>query len=219
MPMKPRLWSMNMSRLSEMKLATRRTEGPVAQTEVTELLGRARSMQARCVRGYLGDIATALGLQALASAFKRAMMYRQTVAELRMLDDRALQDIGLTRVDLAASAVACCESAAPVKEFWGTKLVALLKHWAVERETMRQLSSLDDRMLRDIGFERKDLREVSRQIAKNGVVAQLIAPVARAAREVERMLVEPLCLAMVGWGWTGRKVAANQDLAASAKAA
>lgn len=39
-------------------------------------------------------------LSYLMSAYRRVMLYRKTVAELSRLDDRDLQDLGISRCDI-----------------------------------------------------------------------------------------------------------------------
>jgi len=131
-----------------------------------------------------------------------------------------LRDIGLKRLDLRMAALKSCEKAVPAQPFWGRHLVQSLRRLAVERETLQQLSSLDDRMLNDIGFERGQLRDVSHRMASQGILHRMNQPVADAIHRA----IRPLRLAVQGFTQPlsraiAKRVAANQDRPAPAKAA
>jgi uncharacterized protein YjiS (DUF1127 family) len=81
---------------------------------------------------------------------------RQTVAELSMLSDRMLADIGLTRgqiVEVADALAARRGNTAPS----GKRLFATMRHAHQRRATIRELEQLPDRILADIGIARSQI--------------------------------------------------------------
>jgi uncharacterized protein YjiS (DUF1127 family) len=89
--------------------------------------------------------------------FKRGKIAR----ELRMLDERMLSDIGLSRSDIDRIAV---ESVGGKGEWIVLSLVAYVGRkiagWAHKRAAYRSLMALDNRMLADIGLTRSDIPTV-----------------------------------------------------------
>lgn len=119
-------------------------------------------------------------LDILLRPFRRAGVAR----ELRELDARMLSDIGLSRSDIDRVAG---ESVGGKGEWIVLSLVRLaaskVVDWANKRATYRSLSSLDDRMLRDIGLNRGDIP---------ALVDALRGPMGRPVTGFETEVVMPL---------------------------
>ena len=83
--------------------------------------------------------------------------YRRTVAELEALDDHQLADIGLYRG--AIEGIAQRSQAAQVKpEVEVPGIILRLQYLVMWTSAVRQLQSLNDRMLEDIGINRADIQ-------------------------------------------------------------
>jgi uncharacterized protein YjiS (DUF1127 family) len=93
----------------------------------------------------------------------RALRRRSTIAELSRLDDRMLQDIGLTRGSLETVADEMLgygqdRGSAGTRHEGG--LMAALRRWRRRQATIRRLAALDDRILQDIGILRGDIAHI-----------------------------------------------------------
>lgn len=65
-----------------------------------------------------------------------------------------------------------------------------LRRWNKERHAIQELSALDDRILKDIGLERRDIRGVARSYAR-GEPAKTTAAEAAPAESAVRPVVRP----------------------------
>ncbi len=126
-------------------------------------LSRAKAKGAVGPASDTSTISAALG--AVVEALLRPMRRRAVVRRLQRLDDRMLDDIGLRRWDIGAVAGSIMDRQAPTV---GVALVELivaiakgLRAWQARRAAEVELRNLDDRMLRDIGISRADIREVA----------------------------------------------------------
>ena len=99
-------------------------------------------------------------------AHKRAA-YRSLMA----LDDRMLADIGLTRSDISmvVDAMRGPLGTPTVDGNFGTEVIMPLKQWNLWRVAHKQLNTLDNRMLSDIGFVRGDIDRVADELAARTV--------------------------------------------------
>ena len=106
----------------------------------------------------------------LVKPLAQAARRRRTIAQLRDLDDRILDDIGLAR-----SGIEHVVRAAPRAETIGPAatrqdgLFAALMRWYDRQNTIHYLESLDDRQLQDIGIPRHQIETlVSGKAARGG---------------------------------------------------
>ncbi len=145
-----------MTRLTELE-SERRLDASLFLDDAERLVQRARREQSRYVGRIAGKafrgFAAASGLSALGAALRRHAVYRRTLDELSQLDSAVLADIGLTRSEIRRRALECSRDAVPAGEHWWTRLGAWVARVRAENQTIRELSVLDARMLRDIGIE------------------------------------------------------------------
>lgn len=79
----------------------------------------------------------------------------------------------------AARAAAFHAAAQPLRT--GLSAVAeALRRWSQERQAVQELSALDDRILKDIGLERRDIRGVARSFARGDLAKATAAEAALA---------------------------------------
>lgn len=116
----------------------------------------APAMEAQTVSGAFG---------ALVDAVLRPFQRRAIVRRLERLDDRMLDDIGLQRWEIDSVATSAAGRRAPTLTVALVDLFAALAKgivaWQQRRAAERELRGLDDRMLRDIGISRSDIRQVA----------------------------------------------------------
>ena len=105
----------------------------------------------------LAEIAWLVRHKAVPSALQRVQT-RRAVTELRALNDRALRDIGIERsqIETVVDAMKDAPASAP-RPLVGP--LAALRRWIERRRTINLLSTLDDRMLDDIGLVRAHIAD------------------------------------------------------------
>lgn len=101
------------------------------------------------------------GLSAVFSALRRRLRHRRTLTALGRLDDRLLNDIGVSRAEIEATAAFCCEAQPPRGESVWQQLGAWLGREHRRRRTIRELSAMSDEMLADVGISRADIPAVA----------------------------------------------------------
>src|SRR5262245_28100538 len=126
------------------------------------MLGRA--MAPAAVTRTIAPATVGRALRDLAAALLRPVR-RQAIADrLERLDDRMLQDIGVDRYEIGAIAESVTARNAPRVGVALGNLFAVLGRslavWTERRAALRELSALDDRMLKDIGITRADIPAV-----------------------------------------------------------
>ncbi len=107
------------------------------------------------------------------AAIARKLDQRRTGRELQRLDDRMLDDIGLTRGDIefvAAQTTGTRGTGAPAASLW-TRLMDQVRMAGAQARTARDLAGLSDRMLADIGIERGQIQEVALTVAAKSALA------------------------------------------------
>jgi uncharacterized protein YjiS (DUF1127 family) len=153
-------------------------------------------------------------LMALAERIRQHRVRRQTIAELSQLDDKMLSDIGVVRGNIET--IAQQISRQPAAPSPWRKLADVLAAWQAQRETTRQLSSLDDRILRDIGIERDRIPEVAEQaVAQGGFLTRALDSVTAGfgdlALQIEQVITYPFRASVVDWSNQSTYKPANQD--------
>jgi len=108
--------------------------------------------------------ALAKHLKGMVNAVKGWFAMRQARRQMLQLDDRLLEDIGLTRYEIydAFDVPTIDFSAvfAPVVNV-ARKVVGFVKGWNGRRNAYQQLSVLDDHMLEDIGIRRDEIEAIA----------------------------------------------------------
>jgi uncharacterized protein YjiS (DUF1127 family) len=126
------------------------------------MLGRA--MAPAAVTETIAPATVGGAVRVLAAALLRPLRRQAIVDRLERLEDRMLSDIGVERCEIAAIAESVSRRQAPSVGFALENLVAVLSGslaaWSERRAALRELSALDDRMLRDIGITRADIPAV-----------------------------------------------------------
>lgn len=102
----------------------------------------------------------------LVKPLAQAARRRRTIAQLRDLDDRILDDIGLARSGIEHVVRAAPTAPAATQR---DGLFAALMRWYDRQNTIHYLESLDDRQLQDIGIPRHQIETlVSGKAARGG---------------------------------------------------
>lgn len=156
-----------MTRLTEkeyLAIQKAKAQAVLETVDVDRILWEARRQRAIYMNRALVTLGAKLwhasGLGALVCAVKRGLAKRRTLAQLSALEDRQLRDIGIERAEIGRIAVESSRKAHPYPGHWLSRLGAELKRAAARRQTIARLSSLDDRMLQDIGIERATISEL-----------------------------------------------------------
>lgn len=153
-----------MSRLSEKEIDVIRQARAASQRDASHPTGSGAA--ARESRG--NGLAELLAVfRAFVSPFRDAAARRRVMSHLRRMDDRMLRDIGIERGTLYGLS-ADLPQAAPAETVKKTGIFARIGAFFRRRSTLRQLQSLDDRILADIGLNRATLADAidARQSAK-----------------------------------------------------
>lgn len=103
-------------------------------------------------------------LSALVEGFAGWSQRRTAMRELMALDDRMLRDIGISRSDIPEIVAAFGRSTTNPEINNGDPLEAL-RLWARSRAAAKDLNSLDNRALNDIGMVRGDIDWVAEELA------------------------------------------------------
>jgi uncharacterized protein YjiS (DUF1127 family) len=97
--------------------------------------------------------------------FRRAQIAR----ELRMLDERMLRDIGVSKSDIDEVATQSAGGGEWVLVGLAKLIARGLVAWSSRRDAYRRLMALDDRMLADIGLSRAEIPAVVKSMRERAV--------------------------------------------------
>lgn len=193
--------------------------------DVMTAVQTARRMRAQYTAELLSRGFTAgarlSGLTALCAAILRGHQRRRTEHELSDLSNRVLADIGLERSLIPATAVRSTAPSAEHRSVWHM-LAGWAKRAHLRRKTVRQLSEMPDRMLRDIGVERADIRRIATALAAGQYEPQEATDPSAALPEGVR-IPETMALLSINPGTIGRNSSgqprpANENLGHSSAA-
>jgi len=137
----------------------------MGRSDRLELVRRANAMRAAMVGEIIGT-----QVARLVDAWRRRRAYHLAVSELQGLDDHMLRDIGVQRYNIQEIVY---QAPRMVAEARGAMLVNLIRRaivapigrWLVRLRTERELNTLDDKMLRDIGIERGQIEAIAEAAA------------------------------------------------------
>lgn len=104
--------------------------------------------------------------EAFGGWYSRQIAYRDLMA----LDDRMLRDIGISRADIPAVIARMrqdAKRAVPVDA--AADIIQPLRHWNRSRLAAKDLNTLDDRTLDDIGMVRGDIVSVADELARRSL--------------------------------------------------
>ena len=160
-----------MTRLTDLESATPvRSPLPWHEHDLDpdNLMLRARHERAVYVGEQIGHLLLGIGAglraldRTLLGPLHHYLQRRRTAAELSNLSDHVLADIGVRREQIDQVALDCCHEAQQQEP---PSLFRRLAVWytlrAERRETIRDLRSLPDSVLTDIGVVRADIRHVA----------------------------------------------------------
>ena len=199
-----------MSRLTEKEIdlirETRAATRPGAQgvTEIEQEAHRLRSVAfgEQLGRG-LSAVAYWTGLAGLGSLvydlvicpIANAMQRRRAIHQLRRLDDRMLDDIGLDRGTLESFGETLSPSHLPDGRVIEGP-VARCRNWLLKCQTIRELEALSERQLTDIGIERADIKATVERAIKQDRAGSAKAAAQRhalqASKPVQRRRADPM---------------------------
>ncbi len=132
--------------------------------DVLSVIQTARTLRAEYIADHLHSAAEAIGrwtgLSALFAAWRRHQQRRRTLKALTALDDRVLNDIGVDRAEIAATAALSCDKTPRSGNSVWHGLGAWAEREVNRRRTLRELSALTDEMLADIGISRAEIPAV-----------------------------------------------------------
>ena len=131
----------------------------IARWEIPAVADRVAGRSAQRLSTAVARMASAL-----AGGLKVWMERRTATRELMALDDRMLRDIGISRSDIP-EIVATFGRIAPESDVSNADPLESLRQWARRRATAKDLSSLDNRTLNDIGMVRGDIDWVAEELA------------------------------------------------------
>lgn len=132
--------------------------------DVLSVIHTARTLRAEYIADHLHSAAKAIGrwtgLSALFAAWRHRRQRRRTLKALTALDDRVLNDIGVDRAEIAATAALSCDQTPRSSNSVWHGLSAWAGREVNRRRTLRELSALTDEMLADIGISRAEIPAV-----------------------------------------------------------
>lgn len=132
--------------------------------DVQSVIQSARTLRAAYIADFLYSGITAFGrwsgLSTLHAALRHRRQCRRTLNALAALDNRLLNDIGIDRAEIAATAALSCGKPAESSGSVWPGLAAWARRELRRRRTLRELSAMSDEMLADIGITRSEIPAV-----------------------------------------------------------
>ncbi|MEX0921933.1 MAG: DUF1127 domain-containing protein [Rhodovibrionaceae bacterium] len=217
-----------MKRLTANEIDTLRSDRALMVTsdQTYALVREARRLQAQTLRIFLvklgGGVADLTGLNLLNAKLRRAVSRRKTYYALATLSDRNLSDIGLHRSGIESKAIEMSRENVPATSCFWSRLARRWREDNDRRRTVRELLSMDDRILADIGFERSQVWDIAEELTrKRGLLSRAVAsiatPIAALAQEFETLVNRPFGFGKLNWqpkspanDTTSAKTEANQ---------
>jgi len=201
-----------MTRLTELRgvLAGSASNGATVRwdrltLDVHSVIETARDRRAEFIAGNLAgglkSLSAWLGLTGLVTSLRRYAHRRRTLHQLSALDDRMLNDIGVNRAEIEATAALSCETAAAEDNTLWRGLAAWAGRELRRRRTLRQLSAMPDELLADIGIERSEIPAIAEALADKSTEATSeskgAVPAAAAPQRGEALVAEVLAFTQV----------------------
>jgi len=145
--------------------------GAVSPVEIAEMVRQANQMRAAVIGEAIADVVAGTVLR-----YRRWKTTHAAIRELESLDERLLADIGITRDQIRALAIAAPLDAVPargsvVAGFVNDRLVEPFKRWRTRNRTRQELTALDDATLRDIGIERGQIDGIAAAVSEGKLSA------------------------------------------------
>lgn len=199
-----------MKRLTANEIATLRSDRAftVSSDQTFALVQEARRLQAAALRSFLVSASHRLGdltgLNLLSAKIRRANSRRKTLAALATLSDRNLADIGLDRSNIESKAIEIAQESVPTANCLWTRIAHRWREDYDRRRTVRELLSMDDRILADIGFERSQVWDIAEELTRkrsliSRAVATIASPIAALAQEFESLVARPFGFGKLTW--------------------
>lgn len=148
------------------------------------------------------------GVSGLVAALRRRAQRRRTLHALTALDTRALNDIGIDRAEIAATAALSCDAAPAGGGSAWHGLAAWAGREMRRRRTLRELSAMSDELLSDIGIARSEIPAIAAALVAE---QSLEAPTGNASAALHEVPVTAQVLAFVEVR-RGARPAANRNL-------
>ena len=187
-----------MARLTEQEIdliQQARRESECGADELDHSLAVGRQLRAaamvRMIAHATDVVARVTGLKLLSETvirpIRNTLKRRETLGQLRRLDDRMLDDIGLDRSMIYGYA-ADLSSTEPAAA--RPTLIERFRAWRRERATVRELEGLSDHLLADMGLARSEISRVVHEAAlaerRPARAKDVVAEIDRSAAESYR---------------------------------
>ena len=140
----------------------------VARWQIDAVAAQSAGAPAPDVRALAHELGAILH-DVLVRPMREWFQRRTTYRDLMGLDDRTLADIGLSRGQIPALIESLRAGHAPAVDSRSADIIRPLRLWNRSRLAAKDLSTLDDRMLSDIGMVRGDIDDVAEELAERSM--------------------------------------------------